>query len=213
MGETADKPPLDTNPFINQMSTFTDPSTGTAIAVAGKETEKGFLLGAAIDKGEGKPTIHSITLHRDDDCTMMLPERYFLYELWANWWVSVSWTKTTYVNNQVVKRESGGWFASGSVPVGLFSVNQAGEGSVWQYFGFDKATGGPKTVGAEFLNPATGGPVKFPDKAVVHITRPDQNPVTTVPFIFKVSRKTDGKLGFDHLLPPAVSPKILKPDV
>lgn len=200
MGETADRPPLDTNPF-RKMNTFTDSNTGTAICLAGKQTEKGVLIATGVEKGDGKPTIHSITLHRDDDCSIMMPDKYFLYELWANWWISVSWTRTTYVDNQAVKRESGGWSSSGSELIGrgVFAADQAGEDSVWKHFGFDRATGGAKTVGAEFQNLAKGGVVKLPDKAVVHITQPDKDPVTTVPFVFRVSQKTEGMLDFEQL--------------
>jgi hypothetical protein len=130
----------------------------------------------------------------------MTPSEYFLYELWLKWWLTVSWVKTTYVNNQVVKRESGGWSTSGSelLAHGVFSANQGGEGSIWRYFGFDRATEGIKLAGMKFVS-AKGQTLKFPDKVVIHITRPDQDPVTTVPFVFKVSKNADGSLGFQHL--------------
>lgn len=209
-GGPADRPPLDPNPF-QQMGTFTDSGTGTAIRLAGRQTDTGMLLATGIEKGGGKPTIHSITLHRDDDCSVMMPDQYFLYELYLNWHLSVTWTRTTYVDNQVVKRESGGWSSGGSELIGrgIFAASQGGAGSIWQQFGFDRATGGPKTVGAEFKGLAKGSAAKSPDKAVVHITRPDQDPVTTVPFVFNVAKRADGTLDFKHL-PASVAPRIIQ---
>jgi hypothetical protein len=193
---SSEKPPVIKNPF-KQMTKFTDPETGTAIKVAAKQTDKGILIGAEIDKGKGKPTFHSITLHRDD-CGMMLPTEYFLYELWLKWWLTVSWTKTTYVNNQMVKQEHGGWSAHGSelLDRGIFASNQGGEESIWRHFGFDRATEGPKAVGAEFATGGTGaGPAqKPPTKCVIHVTQPDKDPVKTLPFVFNILTNPDGTI-------------------
>lgn len=198
--DPSDSPPLVSNP-ISEMSIFTDPETGAAIKLGAKQTEKGPLLAAGVEKGDGKPTIHSMTLHHDDDCTIMMPDELFLYELWLKWWLTVSWTKTTYVNNQMTKKESGGWSSQGSqlLDRGVFAANNGGEGSIWQYFGFNRATEGPKMVGAQFINPVQGQAKKLPDKAVIHITQPDKDPVKTLPFVFKMVPKPDGTFGFEQV--------------
>ncbi len=196
MGPGSDSPPLGRNPFEN-MQAFSDAPSNTSISIAGKQTEEGFLLAAGIKDGDGKPTIHSMTLHRDDDCTTILPSEYVVYQLWGKWQLSVSWSRTTYVNNRQTSHTSGGWSKSGTMPLSVFGPG--GEGSAWQALGFDKATGGPRELGAKYLVPK-GQPVKFPDKAIVHITQPGKDPVTTVPYIFKVSQQPGGGDGVsaDH---------------
>jgi hypothetical protein len=195
---SSEKPPMVKNP-CDQMTKFSLPETDTAIKVGAKQTDKGLLIAAEIDKGKGKPTFNSMTLIRRDDCRMLRPSRYYLYELWLEWWLTVSWTKTTYVNNQMVSQEHGGWSAHGTelLDRGVFASNRGGEESIWRYFGFDRATEGPKGVIAEFAmgGTDTGSPQGLPPmQCVIHVTQPDKDPVTTVAFVFNVLKNPDGSI-------------------
>jgi hypothetical protein len=102
-------------------------------------------------------------------------------DLYGQWRLSVSWTRTTYQDGQQVGQDSGGWSETGQLGVpGLESPANAPDG-LWKRLGFSNASHGARRVVMTFEltaeQLAQDGAV-----LVVHVTRPGQDPVTTVPF-------------------------------
>jgi hypothetical protein len=102
-------------------------------------------------------------------------------DLYGQWRLSVSWTQTTYQNGQQVGQDSGGWSETGQLRVpGMENPANAPDG-LWKRLGFSNASHGARRVVMTFEIPADqlsrDGAV-----LILHVTRPGQDPVTTVPF-------------------------------
>lgn len=161
----------------SEMTVFTDPETGIALKVGAKRDKNGLVVFSEVDKSPDNGTFQAAVLENSDG-DVMAPQNVDICELWGEWKLTVSWTKTTYVDNQVVKQESGGWQKTG-----LFTLPgsmETGDG-IWQRLGFSNASHGARMIAMRYPlpPPETGdGPLS----TVIHVTRPGRDPVDTVPF-------------------------------
>jgi hypothetical protein len=177
----------------SQMTVFSDPESGVALQVGAARSRGEVVVFANILKSPDSGTFHSAKLRNDQDQELR-PADVQICKLWGEWSLSVSWTRTTYVNNQMVSRESGGWSRSGdfSLP-GQVSGGQ--EQGIWRRLGFSNASHGAREVAMSFkASPeALGSGVDL----VMHVTRPGRDPVTTVPFALRMT-ETPGGFRFER---------------
>ncbi|MFA6984680.1 MAG: hypothetical protein WC213_00545 [Arenimonas sp.] len=171
----------------SEMTVFTDPETGIALKVGAKRDKNGLVVFSEVDKSSDNGTFQAAVLENANG-DVMAPQDVDICELWGEWKLTVSWTKTTYVDNQVVKQESGGWQKTG-----LFTLPgsmESGDG-IWQRLGFSNASHGARMVAMRYRlpPPETGdGPLS----TVIHVTRPGRDPVDTVPFGLNFDEGPDG---------------------
>jgi hypothetical protein len=208
---------------------FDDAATGTRLQLGGEQFKDGLLLSSRIDKSKGKSTYHAIFLELPD-CQRIWPVRYLGYELWGEWSLSVSITKTTssYSDGKLVNQsvEHSGWSDSGTFDYsrGISVVNydaathgvtleldpnavyvdelkKAIGAPVWQQLGYAEPTSGLRGLGAVFAV----DPAALPSRtlAVVHVTHVDGGRYSTVGFPLRVS--IDGGALHFQQLPSAIS--------
>lgn len=208
-----DKPRLADDP-IRDKQTFTDAATGTAIKVGGQYRPDGRLLVSVdVDKAEDKGVVHHATLERlvpqpDGSCKTQVaePTEWLHYEIWEDWWAKIRIQRYESVDGGPWRKtHDTGWrdWGSGSrlLESGTLSADQIPR-TAWGSMGADRAFGGPRSAGALF-DPGkplvTGQPA--PERLVVHVTRPGQDPVTTVPFTLYPTYANDGKVSYANTAP------------
>jgi hypothetical protein len=209
-------------------SKFTDPATDTRIRLGGKAFSDGILLSTHVDKAKGKGTFHSIYLEQPD-CQRYWPANQMAYDLWGEWSLSVSITKTTrkYENGDLVSEsvDKSGFskagtfdFTDGFSIIGADGLNdelklllspdeaylnqlknQIGS-PMWQQMGFGEPTKGLRGVGAAFAVPPTA--LQPGTIAVVHITRIEDGQYRTVGFPFRINFDGESKMSFERLALP-----------
>lgn len=165
---------------------FDKPDVNIRAGARGRWTDDGLLLSTRIDKHGEKGTFHSVYLESCDG-RRLYPKRIELYDLWAKAKLTVSWTRTTYVDGQIVSQESGGWSETWTEKLGRFTRDDAPAAGIWQLVGFSRAHAGIQQMGAYFnLDPAELA--ELGRLALIsHITRPEQDPVITEPFNWLIS--------------------------
>ncbi|TAN55392.1 MAG: hypothetical protein EPN26_05415 [Rhodospirillales bacterium] len=178
---SADQPATATDPIsASDRYIFTDPATGVQIGVAGKMTPQGMLISSTILNSPDDGTFQDVHL-QDPDGRNAGPTEYYIYDLYRDWSLRVWWTRDTYVNGQHVSHEQGGWSTSGRDFMGSFKVPAEGDG-IWKRLGFSSAAKGVRSLGTLF--PLSAGSTQTtPYNLVIHVTRPGQDMVTTVPFV------------------------------
>jgi hypothetical protein len=212
-GSDDGNPPLADDP-IRDKRLFTHPETGTAIKVGGQTRPDGKLLvSIAVDKAEDKGVVHYATLERlqpqaDGSCHLQVaePSEWQHYEIWEDWWAKIRIRRYESVNGGPWRMtHDTGWreWGSGSqlLGSGLLSPDQIPR-TAWGSMGADRAFGGPRSAGAVFdFGPvSTASPVSA-ERLVVHVTRPGQDPVTTVPFVLYPVTGSDGRIGYRETPP------------
>ena len=89
----------------------------TRLRVGAKLASDGLMLSTRLDKAPDKGTIHAIYLEDTETCERIFPFAYWAYELWGEWSLTVSWTRTvdTYQDGQLIDRDvsSGGFSDAG----------------------------------------------------------------------------------------------------
>jgi len=208
-----DKPRLADDP-IRDKQTFTDAQTGTAIKVGGQYRPDGKLLVSVdVDKAEDKGVVHHAALERlvpqpDGSCKTQVaePVEWLHYEIWEDWWAKIRIQRYESVDGGPWRKtHDTGWrdWGSGSrlLESGTLPADQIPR-TAWGSMGADRAFGGPRSAGALF-DPGkplvTGQPA--PERLVVHVTRPGQDPVTTVPFALYPTYANDGKVSYGNTAP------------
>lgn len=174
----------------SEYTVFDDPATGVSLRVGAKRAKGGkVVIFSEIAKSPDKGTFQTAFLENPMTGETQAPGDVGPCDLWGEWKLTVSWTKTTYVDGQMVSRETGGWQKTGkfSIP-GTLSKVDAPDG-LWKRMGFSNASNGAREMGMIFDVPPGGGPLTF----VIHVTRPRGDPVTTVPFVLTM---TEGPSGF-----------------
>lgn len=172
---------------------FTDPLTGTKIAVGGIMTPQGLVISTTILNAPGKGTFQTVYL-MDDAGRRAGPTLYDIYELWGEWTLTVSWTYDKYVNGKHVEHREGGWSESGIDFLGTFVVPHRNNG-IWRQLGFSNAKAGVKSLGTTFpMNPQLLRSKRL--HLVIHISRPSLDPVTTVPFVLTMPPVSNGAVHF-----------------
>jgi hypothetical protein len=176
---------------------FAAESFDTETQVRSQWTKDGLLVSSRIEDSPGKGTFQAIFLEACDG-RRMYPQRYEIYDLWNESSLSVSWSKTSTSNGNVVSQQSGGWSDSWSQDFSGFTANAeaaAGEASTvpgtWQQLGFDRAQGGVRQIGAYFnLSPQALSEMGE-TAIIVHTTRPLQDPVSTSPAQWVIAPGSD----------------------
>lgn len=172
----------------SEMTVFSDPETGVDLKVGAKRAGDRVVVFADVAKSPDSGTFQSAVLENPARETLG-PADAQICQLWGEWSLTVSWTRTTYVDNQVVKRESGGWSRSGDFS--LPGQQTAAAGGLWRRLGFSNASHGAREVALVYKAPASAfaeGPVDL----VMHVTRPGRDPVTTAPFVLRMSEDPKG---------------------
>lgn len=175
----------------SEYTVFNDPVTGVSLGVAARTVKGGkMVLFSKIMKSPDKGTFQTAFLERPSTGQTIAPSDVGPCDLWGEWKLTVSWTRSTYVDGQLVSQESGGWSEGGLFRIpGMLSKVDAPDG-LWKRMGFSNASNGAREMGAIFDVQPGGEPLTL----VVHVTRPRGDPVTTVPFILTLTRGADGKI-------------------
>ena len=177
--ETTDDPVAEDKKRI-----FTDPATGTKIAVGTRMTPDGLLVSTNILESPDDGTFQTLYL-LDPEGKKAGPSRYDVYEMYQDWKLTVHWTEDRYVNGKHVSHREGGWSEEGRNILGTFKVPHGKDG-IWNKMGFSNAVQGIKGLGALF--PIKPGLLSAqPMNLVVHITKPGEDTVTTVPFVIGIN--------------------------
>lgn len=171
------------------------------LLTGGSFTPEGLLISNDIKKAPGNGTFQTIYLENPRGWRIM-PIGIYLYEIWRDWKLSVSWTKDTYVNGEHVKHEEGGWnenwselLASGEETI---YGEVADEGALWEQLGFNTAVSGARSIGTVF--PVTEEMLAAePMNLVVHVTDPKKDPVVTYPYVFAMTPGDDGKIQLERV--------------
>jgi hypothetical protein len=180
-GGGAGKPDTMTDPVpATAKRRFVDPASGSEIELGTQMTPKGLLVSAALTKSADDGTFQTIYL-QDAQGRRAGPIEYFIYSLYEDWTLTVSWTYDRWVNNQHVEHRQGGWSESWSNMLGSFMVPAEGDG-IWRQLGFSNGVRGIKTLGLLFPVSAERM-VQQPMHLVAHVTRPSLDPVMTTPFV------------------------------
>lgn len=211
-----DRPRLADDP-IRDKQTFTDPQTGTAIKVGGQYRPDGKLLVSVdVDKAEDKGVVHQATMERlapqpDGSCRTQVaePVEWQHYEIWEDWWAKIRIQRYESVDGGPWRKtHDTGWrdWDSGSrlLAGGMLPADQISR-TAWGSMGADRAFGGPRSAGAVFDpgQPLVTGRPAAGERLVVHVTRPGQDPVTTVPFTLYPTYGADGKVSYGNTAPSA----------
>jgi len=175
---------------------FTHPDTGLKIALGAQFQPGGLLVSSGIIEAPGQGTYQSMSL-MDENGNMAGPSRIMIYQTYEDWWLQVHWWRETYVDGQLVSREEGGWSDEGRILGDTYS-QPIGSDGLWNRAGFASALGGVQDLGAVFpTNKSNWEDFKLPldlshldavDLAkptmtlVGHVTRPKEDPVTTIGF-------------------------------
>ena len=162
------------------------------IRLGGTFTEDGLLISTDIKKAPGKGTFHTVYLENQRGWRLQ-PIRLYLYEIWRDWKLSVSWTRDTYVDGELVKHEQGGWTEGWRELIAKGQETEYAQVPIWQQLGFNTAVSGARSLGTLF--PMT--PEMLADEAinlVIHVTQPKSDPVVTVPYVFTVSLDDKGRV-------------------
>jgi hypothetical protein len=115
--EDATEPPLYEDPIPKKSTVkVKDRNSRTELRLGGRAAADGIALSTRIEDARDKGTVHEIYLERDD-CRRVYPFADYTYELWGEWNLSVSWTKTqsTFRDGNLVDQQtsSGGFTRSG----------------------------------------------------------------------------------------------------
>ncbi|NQW12390.1 MAG: hypothetical protein HQ481_21200 [Alphaproteobacteria bacterium] len=163
---------------------FTDPASGTSIAVGTRMTEDGLLVSTDILETPDDGTFQTVYL-MDPEGRKAGPVRYGIYEMYYDWKLTVWWTYDRWVDGQHVEHKAGGWSEDGRNILGSYKVPQGKDG-IWNKMGFGNAVKGIKGLGTLF--PVDAATLKtVPMTLVVHITKPGEDTVTTTPFVVALS--------------------------
>lgn len=179
-----------------EMTVFNDPASGVSLKVGAKRAGGTVVVFADIARSPDNGTFQTGFLENPQG-EAMAPADVGICDLWGEWKLTVSWTKSTYVDGQLVKQESGGWAKAGRfvIPGVLSSVDKPD--GLWKRLGFSNASHGARKIAMQYKLPPGGGSVD----AIIHVTRPGSDPVTTVPFAL---RMVEGPNGFTFTKAPDV---------
>ncbi len=189
------KPDLDDDP-IDDDDKVTQEVQDVELATGALWTDEGLLVSVSIEDAPGDGTFQSIFLE-DDAGRRRAPDEIRLYGMWHDWQLTVTWTYREWVDNELVREESGGWSEEGRNAYVSSSLTEgvAQDAGLWKLMGFETANKGMRSIGALFrIKPED---LANPMDVVVHTTLPEESPVTTVPIANRLSRENpedDGNL-------------------
>ncbi|MEJ8566029.1 hypothetical protein [Elongatibacter sediminis] len=182
---------LDYTPF--EASAF-DLETGARAAWQ----DESLLVSTRIEDADDKGTFQAIFLQSCDG-RRLYPEAYEIYKLWSEGSLSVSWSRSSSVNGQVVNRDSGGWDDRWSDGFNVPGDDLAVVPGTWRQLGFERAYGGARQLGARFRLTPSDLEALGPLTLYAHSTLPAREPVTTVASRWLLQPGDDGAV---DILPP-----------
>ncbi len=161
----------------------------------GAFTPDGLLISSAIKKAPGKGTFHTVYIENERGWRLT-PVALYMYEIWRDWKLSVSWTRDTYVDGELVKHEEGGWTESWRELIASGEETLYGRvpiSPLWEQLGFNTAVSGARSLGTLFpVSPQMLSSETW--NLVVHVSDPKKDPVVTVPYVFALDIDDDGKV-------------------
>lgn len=220
-------PNLTSNPLRSIMQRFERPDAETAIKAAAKYMDDGkLLISAEVDDSPDDGVVHMVEVQRlvpkadgsGCDTQVQRPGRWLHYAIHEKWWAKLRIQTFVSDGSGWVKTSDTGWMDWGSgtnvLETGKIPANEI-PNTGWGSMGADRAMGGPRAAGAYFDpgKPAAYG-VPVPERYVVHISRPESDPVTTTPFVFYPVHFADGTVKLSDQEPeqpfifPGPSPKL-----
>lgn len=202
--EIGPKPDLDDDP-IDDDDKVTQEVQGVELATGAMWTDEGLLVSVSIEDAPGDGTFQSIFLE-DSEGRRRAPDEIRLYGMWHEWHLSVTWTYREWVDNELVKEESGGWSEDGRNVYVASSLTEgaAQDAGLWKMMGFKTANKGMRSVGAVFK--IRKEDLAKPMDVVVHTTLPEESPVTTVPIVGRLFRQGETEdRNFDVLIQPTLA--------
>jgi hypothetical protein len=178
----------------SEMTVFNDPASGVSLKVGAKRSGDVVTVFAGVGKSPDSGTFQSAFLQKDDGAEQG-PKDVGICELWGEWSLTVSWTRETYVNDQLVSRQEGGWSKNGTFSLpGVLSADSP-QGALWKRLGFSNASHGAREIAAQYRLPPSE--LKDGVRMILHVTRPGSDPVTTVPFALMMHEAPGGAITFD----------------
>lgn len=190
-GKGKDGPPLVKCKIKDkEMTVFTDPGTGISLKVGAKQAGDTVNVFAEVAKSPDNGTFQTAYMSQPGE-DPQVPRDVGICGLWGEWSLTVSWTKTTYVNGQKVSEERGGYSKAGNFNIPGTVSSDAAPAGLWKQMGFSNASHGARGIAMQYKTPAAlaaGQPVGM----VIHVTRPGEDPVTTVPFNLLMTRTPNG---------------------
>lgn len=176
----------------SKLTLFKHPS-GLTLGI-GAQRGKGdnVLITADIQKAPDKGTFQAALLEKPGTQQLQPPSEVGPCDLWGEWELTVSWSKTTTVDGKVVSHETGGWSEGGkfTLPGQLSKVDNAD--ALWKRMGFSSASHGAQKAIMAFKVPPGGGPLTF----TTWITQPKGDPVMAVPITVTMTETTPGVFTF-----------------
>ncbi len=170
------------------------------IRVGAGFTDQGLLISSDIKSAPGKGTFQTVMLQNAAGW-QLFPESLYLYEIWGEWKLSVSWTRDTYIDGEHVKHEEGGWTESWKELIAkgeYVNYVEVQTAPIWEQLGFNTATSGARSLGTLFpVSPEmlAHGPLDL----FIHVTEPQADPVTTFPYHFRLSLDDKGRVVTEHV--------------
>ncbi len=177
---------------------ISDPASGVACEVRTRWTDDGLLVSTHIDKHSDKGTFQTVYL-MDEYGNQLPASKIEVYKIWAKHTLTVSWTKSSYVDGNLVSQESGGWVESWTEDLGTFKRRVGAEGyatipPIWALSGYDRAPAGVRRVGTYFQLTPEAFQQARKLYLVIHITMPKMDPVMTTPLILELTPGADGEV-------------------
>lgn len=170
----------------NDMARFE--SNGVTLGVAARREGDVITVYAEVLSSPDSGTFQAIALDNQFG-QMRAPDDVGVCDLYGEWRLSVSWSRTTYRDGAIVARNSGGSSQAGGFTLPGLGAN--GDRGLWRQLGFSNASHGARRIVASFR--ASSAQV-LGDGAVliVHVTRPGQDPVDTAPFSLMLHETQQG---------------------
>ena len=141
-------------------------------------SDDGLLVSTRVEEADEKGTFQTLFLQTCDG-RRLYPQRYEIYQLWSESSLSVSWSKTSTANGQVVSQESSGSSNAWTDDWGGATDGLPSTPAIWQQLGFDRAEGGAQR-GAYFNLAQPDLEALGEVSLIVHTTLPARDPVSTV---------------------------------
>ncbi len=167
-----------------EMTLFTDPASGVSLKAAAKRVRDKVVVFAQVVSSPDHGTFQTGFL-RDVEGRRAAPRDVNICALWGEWSLSVSWTRSSYVNDQQVSHDAGGWTRSGEFSLPGEVSNADRPDGLWRRLGFSNASYGAREIAMTWDLPAAEL-AKGPLDLVIHVTRPGLDPVITTPFRLKL---------------------------
>jgi hypothetical protein len=111
-GGSSAKPNIYKDPIKKKQKTrVKDKDKNRDLYIGGGFMQEGLLISSDIKKAPDKGTFHHIYIQNPRGWKLE-PIGVYMYEIWRDWKLNVSWTRDTYVDGELVNHEQGAWSES-----------------------------------------------------------------------------------------------------